>query len=107
MPRADRAGLPAASKTRRPGKNLRLEARVTEEQKTLIERAAAYEGRTVSDFVLHSAQQAAKSVIQEHEIIALNRSQSQSLVALLLDAPAPNKALKDAVRAHQRQVASR
>ena len=107
MPKADRAGLRAASKTRRPGKNLRLEARVTAEQKTLIERAAAYEGRTVSDFVLHSAQQAARAVIQEHEVIALNRAQSRSLVELLLDAPTPNKTLKEAFRDHRRQVTSR
>ena len=107
MPRADRAGLPPAPKTRRLGKNLRLEARVTEEQKTLIERAAAYEGRTVFDFVLHSAQQAARAVIQEHEVIALNRAQIRSLAELLLDAPTPNKSLKEAFRDHRRQVTPR
>ncbi len=34
----------------------RLEARVTAEQKALIERAAALQGRTVTDFVLTSVQ---------------------------------------------------
>ena len=92
---------------RHRAKNSRLEARVTAEQKALIERAAAYEGRTVSDFLLHSAQQAAKAVIQEHEVLALNGSQSQALVELLLAAPRPNRTLQRALQDHQRQVNSR
>ena len=85
----------------------RLEARITSEQKNLIERAAAYEGRTVSDFVLHSVQQAAKSVIQEHEVLRLNRVQSEAFVEALLNPPAPNDALRRAARLHRRQVESR
>ena len=41
-----------------------LEARVTLEQRALIERAAAYAGRTVSDFLVHTVQEAARAVIQ-------------------------------------------
>ena len=107
MPREGKAKSPAATLRRRIGKSSRLEARATAEQKALIERAAAYEGRTVSDFLLHSAQQAAKVVIQDHEIIELNHSQSRSLVALLLDAPKPNKTLQSALRDHRRQVSPR
>jgi uncharacterized protein (DUF1778 family) len=40
---------------RTSGKKERLEARVTAEQKALIERAAAYEGKTISDFVVTKA----------------------------------------------------
>ena len=36
----------------------RLEARMTAEQKSLIERAAALQGRSVTDFVLTSVQDA-------------------------------------------------
>jgi uncharacterized protein (DUF1778 family) len=107
MPRPGKTKSPAAVLRRRPGKDSRLEARVTAEQKALIERAAAYEGRTVSDFLLHSAQQAAKAVIQEHEVLTLNRSQSRALVELLLDAPPPNKTLQRALHDHRRQVTSR
>jgi uncharacterized protein (DUF1778 family) len=91
---------------RRVVRNSRLEARVTGEQRALIERAAAYEGCTVSDFLLDSAQRAARAVIQEHEVIVLNREQSRSFVELLLEPPAPNRALQRALRAHRRQVAS-
>ncbi len=60
-----------------PTKNARLEARITGEQKELIERAAAYEGRSVSDFVVATVQEAAKTIIQEHELLRRNRSQSR------------------------------
>ena len=42
----------------------RLEARVTAEQKSLIERAAALQGRTVTDFVLTGVQDAARRAIE-------------------------------------------
>jgi hypothetical protein len=42
----------------------RLEARVTTEQKALIERAAALQGRTVTDFVLTSVQDAARRALR-------------------------------------------
>ena len=107
MPRRGKTNSWVVTPGRRPGKSSRLEARVTAEQKALIERAAAYEGCTVSDFLLHSAQQAAKVVIQEHEVLVLNHSQSRSLVELLLDAPQPNQALQRALDEHRRQVTSR
>jgi uncharacterized protein (DUF1778 family) len=107
MPREGKTKSPAASRRRRPAKSARLEARVTAEQKALIERAAAYEGCTISDFLLHSAQQNAKAVIQQRELIALDASQSRSLVELLLAAPKPNKALRQALRDHRRRVTSR
>jgi uncharacterized protein (DUF1778 family) len=84
----------------------RLEARMTAEQKALIERAAAYQGRSVSDFVVHTAQEAAKAVIEQHEILRLNRSQTRALVDTLLNPPAPNDALRQAARDYQRDVAS-
>ncbi len=50
----------------------RLEARVTAEQKNLIERAAALQGRCVTDFVLTSVQDAARRAI-EHMISCRSR----------------------------------
>jgi uncharacterized protein (DUF1778 family) len=82
----------------------RLEARITPEQKAIIERAAAYEGRSVSDFVVHSVQEAAKSVLREHETLRLNREQSEALVRSLLDPPEPNLALREAAQDYQRRV---
>jgi len=41
-------------------KSAKIETRVTSEQKELIERAAAYTGRTISDFVVAHVEVAAK-----------------------------------------------
>ncbi len=88
-------------------RSARIETRVSAEQKELIERAAAYLGRTVSEFVLGNVEQAARDVIAEHERIKLDRRQSQVLVKSLLSPAAPNDALRDAARRHRKQVESR
>ena len=48
----------------RPRKQERLEARVTPDQKRLIERAAELRGTTVTEFVVVSAQQAAAKQLE-------------------------------------------
>lgn len=89
------------------GRSARLEARISAPQKALIERAAAYEGRTVSDFVVSTVASAAEAIVHEHEIIRLNRAQSLAFVEALLNPPAPNAALRKAARRHDRLVESR
>ena len=88
-------------------KTARLEARITSDQKALIERAAAYEGRSLSDFVVATVQEAAKAVIRDHEVLPLDRSQSRSFVELLLNPPEPNEALQQAAERYHRDVDSR
>lgn len=88
-------------------KSSRLEARITAEQKELIERAAGYQGRTVSDFVVNTVQEAAKAVIRDHEVLRLNRSQSRAFVETLLHPPEPNEALEQAAEEYRRDVVSR
>ena len=89
------------------GKTARLETRLSAEQKALIERAAAYEGRTVSEFVVDAIQEAAKAVIHEHELLRLNASQSRTLVDKLLHPPAPWATLRKAAEEDSRKVVSR
>ena len=88
-------------------KTARIETRVSAEQKEMIERAAAYVGRTVSEFVLGNVEQAAKAVIDEHEKLKLDRQQSQALVESLLAPASPNRALRTAARDHRKRVTSR
>jgi uncharacterized protein (DUF1778 family) len=92
------------STTQRTARTARLEARITAEQKALIERAAAYEGRSVSDFVVQSVQAAAKSVVGDYETLRLNRRQSEAFVKVLLDPPEPNQALREAAKKYRREV---
>jgi len=79
----------------------RLEARVTAEQKTLIERAAALQGRTVTDFVLTSVQDAARRAIEEHRQLELSVRDSEAFVEALLNPEPVNDRLQDTVRRHR------
>ena len=88
-------------------KSARIETRVSSEQKELIERAAAYTGRTLSDFVIAHVEVAAKKVIEEHERLHLDQTQSRMLVDALLSAKKPNKQLKLAMDNYRKRVESR
>lgn len=74
----------------------RLEARITAEQKALIEHAAALQGRSITDFVLTSVQDAARRAIEEHEIVSLSVRDSQAFVEALLNPPEPGARLREA-----------
>ncbi len=80
---------------------LRLETRVTAEQQTLIEHAAALQGRTVTDFVLTSVQDAARRAIEEHQQLELSVRDSQAFVDALLNPKPVNDRLRDTVRRYR------
>ena len=76
----------------------RLEARVTAEQKALIEHAAALQGRSITDFVVTSVQDAAKKAIEDHQIIRLTLEDSRVFAEALINPPEPNERLRETVR---------
>jgi uncharacterized protein (DUF1778 family) len=82
----------------------RLEARVTAEQKSLIERAAALQGRTVTDFVLTSVQDAARRAIEEHHNLALSVRDSEAFVDAFLNPKPVNGRLRDTVRRYRERA---
>jgi uncharacterized protein (DUF1778 family) len=79
----------------------RLEVRVSVAQKGLLQRAAVLSGRSLSEFVVASAQDAARRVIAEHESIRLSREEQQAFVEALLQPPEPNARLKRAAKAYR------
>ncbi len=82
----------------------RLETRVTADQKSLIERAAALQGRTVTDFVLTSLQDAARRAIEEHQRLKLSLRDSEAFVHALMN-PAPvNNRLRETVRRYRERT---
>jgi len=89
-----------ASKTAR-SRGERLEARVTAEQKALIERAAALQGRTVTDFVLTSVQEAARRAIEDHRQLELSLRDSEAFVNALLNPQPVNERLRDTVHRYR------
>jgi uncharacterized protein (DUF1778 family) len=74
----------------------RLEARIAPEALAVVRRAAEIQGRSVSDFVVAAAQDAASRTIEETEIIRLSVEGQRQLAALLSDPPEPGAELKKA-----------
>jgi len=84
----------------------RIEARIAPEALRIVKRAAELQGRSVSDFVVAAAQEAAHRTIDEAQVIRLSAEDQRRFVELLLHPPATAPALKRAKRAHARLIAS-
>ncbi len=94
-----------AVKARRYSRKLeRLEARVTREQKRIIERAAELRGTSVTEFVVVSAQQAATKTIKGFETLRLRGEAREVFMNALLNPPAPNAAAKAAARRYKQRL---
>jgi len=88
-----------------PPRRERLEARISLEQKALLERAAALEGRSLTDFVVRNAQLAALATIQRYEVLDLTARDSAAFAAALETPPPPNDRLRTAARRHRDLIA--
>jgi len=87
-----------------PIKAARLEARLTAEQKTLFERAADLTGRSLTDFILSSAQEVAVRTVREHGLLALSGEDRELFLNALLQPPAPSRRLRLAANRYKRAV---
>lgn len=85
-------------------KTERMETRLTPQQKDLIERAAYLEGRSVSDFVVGVLQEAARDTISKHDVLVLGERDRIAFFKALRNPPAPNKALRNAVRNYKKLI---
>ena len=85
----------------------RFDARLNGEQKLLIQRAADLEGRSMTDFVLHSAEAAAERTIEKRAILVLTARESQAFADAILNPPNPGPVLRKAFREYRRRVSSR
>ena len=74
----------------------RLEARLPQTVMARLKRAAEIQGRTVTDFVVAAADEAACRAIQETEIIRLSLDAQRQIAAAILNPPAPSRALRKA-----------
>jgi len=83
----------------------RLEARISRDALAIVRRAAQIQGRSVSDFVVAAAQEAAHKTVAEVEVIRLSREATERFASLLLKPPAPTAALKKAFRRHRAWIA--
>lgn len=76
----------------------RFDARLPKEQKEFFEYAARLGGfRTITDFVLSSAQNQAKKIIEEHNKILASKKDQEIFFNELINPKKPNKKLKSAM----------
>lgn len=85
-------------------KNERINLRLKSSAKRLIERAARFEGKTVSHFILTSALQQAENTVQEHEIMKLNAENSRTFFQVLAAPLRFNRKMVAAFEEHDRRV---
>lgn len=74
------------------------------EQKSPIERAVTLQGRTLTDFVLTSVQDAARRAINEHPRIALSVRDSEAFVDALTNPPPVNDRLRETMRRYRQKA---
>lgn len=79
----------------------RIEARIAPDALVIVRRAAEIQGRSVSDFVVAAAREAASRTIEETQIIRLSMEDQRLFAEAILDPPPPSAALLRAAKAHR------
>jgi len=79
-----------------------IEARISPDALAIVKRAAEIQGRSVGDFVVVAAQEAAHRTIEETEIIRLPVEDQRLLAEALLNPPEPAPALVRAAEYYRR-----
>ena len=86
-------------------RSTRLEARISPRALAVVKRAAEIQGRSLSDFVVAAAQEAAQKTIAETHIIRLSVEDQRAFAQSIINPPEPTLALRRAKKAHRRLVA--
>ena len=75
---------------------------MTDKQKALFQHAADLTGRSLTEFVITSAQEVASRTVREHEVLTLRGHDRQVFINSLLKPISPNKRLRQAVRRYKK-----
>jgi uncharacterized protein (DUF1778 family) len=90
-----------------PNRTARIEARIAPEALAIVKRAAEMQGRSVSDFIVAAAQDAAHRAIEETQIIRLSVEDQRMFAEAILNPPPPNDAMRRAAAAYRDLVETR
>jgi len=88
-------------------KDDRINLRLKHQAKLVLERAASFEGQTVSKFILNSALSRAEKTIKKNEVMILNAQDSDVFFNALAAPVTFNNKLMDALREHEQRVTSK
>ena len=83
-------------------KSQRLMARISADQKRLLQRAADIRGQTLTEFVVSAAQEAATRAVVDHEVIELSLHDSRSFAEGMIDPPPIGASLRAAARRYKK-----
>lgn len=82
-------------------KTARLEARVDAGVHAILKRAAEIEGRSLTDFVVSAALDAARNTVERAEVLTLSRDSASLIASLVLEPPAVAPAMDRAAERHK------
>ena len=82
----------------------RLEARISKAQKTLFLRAATVQGRSLTDFLIASVQEAAERALRAHDVLTLSERDRKMFITALVKPATPGKALRQAVKRYKERT---
>lgn len=78
-------------------KNARFDTRLSKEQKEFFEHAATIGGfRNLSEFVIYSAQEQAKKIIENYNKVLASKRDQEIFFDAIMNTPKPNARLKKA-----------
>lgn len=92
--------------TLEPIRTARVEARISPDALAVVRRAAELQGRSVSDFLVAAALKDAQRTIEDAQIVRLSIGDQQRFANLLLNPPPLAPAMKQALKARKRLIAS-
>lgn len=91
MSRSTASTAPRTAPRRKTIRRARFDVRTTEENKQLLQQAAALRNVNLSDFILDSAQREAEHVLAAHHIITLSSRDSRAFAEALAHPPTPTE----------------
>jgi uncharacterized protein (DUF1778 family) len=87
-----------------PTRTARVEARISPDALAVVKRAAEIQGRSVSDFVVAAAQEAAHRTIEETQIIRVSVEDQRALAEAILNPPPLAPAMERAIERYRKIV---
>jgi uncharacterized protein (DUF1778 family) len=90
---------------KRKSEKARFDTKLTKTQKDLFERAANLGGfRSLTDFIIKTTEEKAKSIIQEHDVILASDEDRRIFFNELMNPRPPSKKLIEAAKAYKEML---
>jgi len=89
-----------------PSRTARLEARIAPDVLAIVRRAAALQGRSVSEFVVAAALDVAERTVEQAQVIRLSVEDQQAFADAILSPPPLSPALQRAIDRHHTVVST-